>query len=60
MFSLINLKFVIFSFLTSNTHYFLTNSATNTAVLYVFVPLITKGICEISISDGIDKNVRFA
>jgi len=52
MVSLLNLKVVIFSFLTSNTNHFLTNSATNTTVLYLFVPLRTQGICEMSPSGG--------
>ena len=46
-------------FLTSNTKHFLTNSATNTAVLCLFVPLRTQGICEIS-PDAIHKTVRIA
>ena len=51
---------VIFPFLTSNTKHFLANAATNTAVLYLFVPLRTQGICEISLSDAIHKTVRIA
>jgi hypothetical protein len=39
---------------------FLTNSATNTAVLYLFVALRTQGICEVSPSDAIHETVRFA
>ena len=60
MFISINQTVVIFSLLTSNTKHFLTNSATNTAVLYLFVPLKPQGICEISPSDAIHKTVRIA
>jgi len=49
-----------FSFLTSNTKYFLTNSSINTALLYLFVPLRTQGICEIAPSDAIHRTVRIA
>ena len=45
-FSLKNPKVIIVSFLTSNTKYFLTNSAISTAVLYLLVPIRTQGICE--------------
>jgi len=60
MFCLINLRVVIFSYLTSITKNFLTNSVTNTAVLYLFVPLITQRICEIVPPDAIHKIVRIA
>jgi len=40
--------------------HFLTNSAINTAVLYLFVPLTTNGICKISPSDAIHKTLRIA
>ena len=50
---------MIFSLLTSNTKHFLTNSATNTAVLYLFVQLITHGICEISPAYAIYKSTYY-
>ena len=58
MLCLINLRVVIFSYLTLNKKYFFINTARNTAVLYLFVPLITQGICEISPSDAIHKTLR--
>ena len=60
MFPLINTKVVIVSILTSSTLYILINSTISTAVMYLLVPLRIKGICEISPSDAIHKNVYTA